>query len=100
MLSAFKSGTPNQKFLLKAVSLQMSQMYLVSSLRVKNVLACCQGPLWTAILVKFESLVPESLLHEGDQASSFETLLLTWITKELKQGQSEAREGLLTGVAH
>lgn len=77
MLSASKSGMPNQTFPLKAVSLQVGRVSLVSSLKVQNVLACSEGPPWAAILVKCKSLVPESLLHEGDQASSFESLLLT-----------------------
>lgn len=40
MLSTSKSGTPNQMFLLKAVSLQIGRVNLVSSLKVQNVLAC------------------------------------------------------------
>lgn len=77
MSSPSKSGMPNQTFLLKAVSLQVGRVSLVSSLEVQNVLACSWGPPRAAILVKFKSLVPESLLHKGDQASSFESVLLT-----------------------
>lgn len=40
MLSTSKSGTPKQMFLLKAVSLQIEPVNLVSSLKVQNVLAC------------------------------------------------------------